>query len=124
MKGFLALVKTIVRSSFRNRAALIFTLLIPIFLMVLLGNVLGGGNASVNIGVVDQAGTSLSKAYITTLKHDKNLVVEEGSASHEFRPSATRRRHCSRCDPSGLRDALFARPEMPGQRCDTRPRQQ
>lgn len=84
MKGFLALVKTIVRSSFRNRAALIFTLLIPIFLMVLLGNVLGGNNASVNIGVVDQAGTSLSHAYVTTLKHDKNLVVEEGSASHEL----------------------------------------
>ncbi len=83
MKGFLALVTTTVRSSFRNRAALIFTLLIPIFLMVLLGNVLGGGNASVNIGVVDQAGTTLSQQYIATLKHDKNLVVEEGSASHE-----------------------------------------
>jgi ABC-2 type transport system permease protein len=83
MKGFLALVTTTVRSSFRNRAALIFTLLIPIFLMVLLGNVLGGGNASVNIGVVDQAGTTLSQQYVATLKHDKNLVVEEGSASHE-----------------------------------------
>jgi ABC-2 type transport system permease protein len=83
MKGFLALVTTTVRSSFRNRAALIFTLLIPIFLMVLLGNVLGGGNASVNIGVVDQAGTALSQQYVATLKHDKNLVVEEGSASHE-----------------------------------------
>jgi hypothetical protein len=29
MRGWLALVKTTVRSSFRNRAALIFTLLIP-----------------------------------------------------------------------------------------------
>jgi ABC-2 type transport system permease protein len=83
MKAWLALVKTTVRSSFRNRAALIFTLLIPIFLMVLLGNVLGGGNASVNIGVVDNAGNTLSKAYISTLQHDKNLVVERGTASHE-----------------------------------------
>src|SRR5579862_5223983 len=83
MKGFLALVKTTVRSSFRNRAALIFTLLIPIFLMVLLGNVLGGGNASVNIGVVNNANNAASKAYITTLKHEKNLLVEQGSASHE-----------------------------------------
>ena len=83
MKGWLALVKTTVRSSFRNRAALIFTLLIPIFLMVLLGNVLGGGNASVNIGVVDNAGNTLSKAYVSTLDHDKNLVVERGTASHE-----------------------------------------
>jgi ABC-2 type transport system permease protein len=83
MKGFFALALTTVRSSFRNRAALIFTLLIPLFLMVLLGNVLGGGNASVNIGVVDQAQSALSKAYVNTLKHDKNLVVEEGSASHE-----------------------------------------
>jgi ABC-2 type transport system permease protein len=83
MKGFFALVTTTVRSSFRNRAALIFTLLIPIFLMVLLGNVLGGGSASVNIGVVDQAGTTLSQQYVATLKHDKNLVVEQGSASHE-----------------------------------------
>jgi ABC-2 type transport system permease protein len=83
MRGWFALVKTTVRSSFRNRPALIFTLLIPIFLMVLLGNVLGGGNASVNIGVVDHAGTSVSKAYISTLSHDKNLVVERGSASHE-----------------------------------------
>jgi ABC-2 type transport system permease protein len=83
MTGFLALVKTTVRSSFRNRSALIFTLLIPIFLMVLLGNVIGGGSASVNIGVVDQAGTTLSGQYITTLQHDKNLVVEKGSAAHE-----------------------------------------
>jgi ABC-2 type transport system permease protein len=83
VRGWLALVKTTVRSSFRNRAALIFTLLIPIFLMVLLGNVLGGGNASVNIGVVDNAANTLSKAYISTLKHDKNLVVEQGGASHE-----------------------------------------
>ncbi len=83
MRAWLALVKTTVRSSFRNRAALIFTLLIPIFLMVLLGNVLGGGNASVNIGVVDNAGNTLSKAYISTLEHDKNLVVERGTASHE-----------------------------------------
>ena len=64
MKGWLALVKTTVRSSFRNRAALIFTLLIPIFLMVLLGNVLGGGNASVNIGIVNNANNTASKAYI------------------------------------------------------------
>jgi ABC-2 type transport system permease protein len=84
VKAWLALVRATVRSSFRNRPALIFTLLIPIFLMVLLGNVLGGGNASVNIGVVDNAGNTLSKAYISTLKHDKNLVVEQGSASHEM----------------------------------------
>jgi ABC-2 type transport system permease protein len=83
MRGWFALVKTTVRSSFRNRAALIFTLLIPIFLMVLLGNVLGGGNASVNIGVVDNAANTPSKAYLSTLKHEKNLVVEQGSASHE-----------------------------------------
>jgi ABC-2 type transport system permease protein len=83
MKGWIALVKTTVRSSFRNRPALIFTLLIPIFLMVLLGNVLGGGNASVNIGVVNNSLGTLSKAYIATLEHDKNLVVEQGSQPHE-----------------------------------------
>lgn len=83
MKAWLALVKTTVRSSFRNRPALIFTLLIPIFLMVLLGNVLGGGNASVNIGVVNNSSGALSKAYISTLNHDKNLVVEQGTQSHE-----------------------------------------
>ncbi len=84
MRGWLALVKATVRSSFRNRAALIFTLLIPIFLMVLLGNVLGGGNASVNVGVVNNATNTLSKAYVSTLTHEKNLVVEQGSASHEM----------------------------------------
>ena len=83
MKAWLALVKTTVRSSFRNRPALIFTLLIPIFLMVLLGNVLGGGNASVNIGVVNDSSGAVSKAYIATLNHDKNLVVEQGTQSHE-----------------------------------------
>jgi len=83
VRAWFALVKTTVRSSFRNRAALIFTLLIPIFLMVLLGNVLGGGSASVNIGVVDHANTALSRAYIDVLKHDKNLVVEQQGASAE-----------------------------------------
>src|SRR6202042_317119 len=61
MRGWFALVKTTVRSSFRNRPALIFTLLIPIFLMVLLGNVIGGGSASVNICVADPAQTTLSR---------------------------------------------------------------
>ena len=83
MRAWSALVKNTVRSSFRNRQALIFTLLIPIFLMVLLGNVIGGGSASVNIGVVDQARTSLSASYVSTLRHDKNLVVETGTASKE-----------------------------------------
>jgi ABC-2 type transport system permease protein len=83
VRAWLALVKATVRSSFRNRAALIFTLLIPIFLMVLLGNVLGGGSASVNIGVVNNAHNTLSKAYVSTLTHEKNLVVEQGSAAHE-----------------------------------------
>ncbi len=83
MRAWFALVKATVRSSFRNRAALIFTLLIPIFLMVILGNVVGGGSASVNIGVVDHAGSALGKAYVSVLKHDKNLVVDEGSASRE-----------------------------------------
>ena len=36
MRGWAALVKTTVRSSFRNRPALIFTLLIPLFLVALL----------------------------------------------------------------------------------------
>jgi ABC-2 type transport system permease protein len=113
MKGWLALVKTTVRSSFRNRAALIFTLLIPIFLMVLLGNVLGGGNASVNIGVVNNSLGTLSKAYIATLQHDKNLVVEQGSASHE----SSRLQHDDVVAIVVIAPGFGTPPCPPGQRC-------
>ncbi len=112
VKAWFALVKTTVRSSFRNRAALIFTLLIPIFLMVLLGNVLGGGNASVNIGVANHARTSLSTSYIGVLKRDKNLVVEQGSAATEFEPAPARRRRGGGGDPARFRDAVSCRSAM------------
>lgn len=77
MRAYWQLTLTQLRIFLRNRQVLFWTLLFPIFLMVMLGSFLGGGNSmSVTVGVVDHDQSSESKAFVTSLKKNKAMELE------------------------------------------------
>jgi ABC-2 type transport system permease protein len=84
MTGFLAIVRNVVRTARRQRTALIFTLLLPIFLMGLFGTIFGGKAPALKIGVVDRDHSSLSARLVAVLKTQKGLNAEVGTLSHEL----------------------------------------
>lgn len=83
MSGFLAILRSVVRTSRRERTALIFTLLLPIFLMGLFGSIFGGSGPAVAVGIVDRDHSTMSAALIRALKAQKGLHVELGTQAHE-----------------------------------------
>lgn len=83
MTATTAIVRNVVRASFRNRVALIFTIGLALFLMVIFGLAFGGSGASVRIGVVDLDGSALSQRYAATLEQTPGLTVETGGLEGE-----------------------------------------
>lgn len=84
MSGFLAILVSVLRTTRRERTALIFTLLLPIFLMGLFGTIFSGSSSSLKIGVVNADGSALSTRLIGVLRSSGGLDVEVGSRAHEF----------------------------------------
>ena len=84
MTGFRAVVVNVVRASFRNRVALIFTIGLAVFFMVIFGLLFGGNGPSLKVGVVDQDNSALSRSYVDTLSRTQGLSVETGSLSAEL----------------------------------------
>lgn len=84
MNGFLAILTSVLRSSRRERTALIFTLLLPIFLMGLFGTIFGGSGASLKVGVVDEDRSTLSTQLIGAMRKQGGLEVELGNRAHEL----------------------------------------
>ena len=83
MSATAAITRNVVRASFRNRTALIFTIGLALFFMVVFGLLLGGGGATVRIGVVDHDRSDLSRAYVGALDATPGLVVETGGVDDE-----------------------------------------
>lgn len=83
MTGFRALTLNVVRGSLRNRTALFFTLLLPIFLMVIFGTIFGNSNVTLNMGVVDQDQSTESHAFISRLQKTGGVSVETGNLNTE-----------------------------------------
>jgi ABC-2 type transport system permease protein len=83
VKAFSALVVSFVRGASRNRSALVYSLLIPVFIMVLFGSIFGGGGAPLSVGIVDQSGTSLGGQFAAALEQQGSLKTETGSLSTE-----------------------------------------
>lgn len=80
MRAYWQLTLTQLRIFMRNRQVLFWTLLFPIFLMVMLGSFLGGGNnMSVTVGVVDQDQSDESEILVTALKKNQAMKVQEES---------------------------------------------
>ncbi|MGG4490938.1 ABC transporter permease [Metabacillus idriensis] len=77
MRAYWQLTLTQLRIFMRNRQVLFWTLAFPIFLMVMLGSFLGGGNSmSVTVGVVDQDQSAESEAFVSSLKKNKAMELE------------------------------------------------
>lgn len=84
MIGFRAIVRNVVRASFRNRVALIFTIGLAVFFMVIFGLLFTGNGPSLRVGVVDLDHTALSRSYVETLSGVRGLSVETGTLSDEL----------------------------------------
>lgn len=69
-------IKYSLRSYFRNKGAVFWTLVFPVILLLLLGYVLGGGNGVYNLYYVDSDNTDMSHALLDGLKgtHVVNLT--------------------------------------------------
>jgi ABC-2 type transport system permease protein len=84
VSGFVAILTSVVRTSRRERTALIFTLLLPIFLMGLFGTIFGGSSPSLKVGIVDADRSVVSARLIAVLRSEGGLDVEVGSKAHEL----------------------------------------
>ncbi len=80
MKAYWQLTLSQLRIFLRNRQVLFWTLAFPIFLMVILGSVLGSGNGvSVSIAVVDQDHTAQSKEFSKILGKNEAVHLEKSN---------------------------------------------
>jgi ABC-2 type transport system permease protein len=84
MNGFLAIVRSVIRTSRRERTALFFTLLLPIFFMAIFGFIFSGSRPALKVGVVDQSHSRASARLIALIKGQKGLNVELGTQAHEL----------------------------------------
>ena len=83
MRATRAIVRNVVRASFRNRTALFFTIGLAFFFMVIFGLLFGGHGPSLRIGVVDGDHSVLSQRFAGTLEATDGLDVETGSVADE-----------------------------------------
>ena len=75
MKAYWQLTLSQLRIFLRNRQVLFWTLIFPIFLMIMLGSFLGQGNGiSLTIGLVDQDHSAFSDDFVKAL--EKNEAIE------------------------------------------------
>ncbi len=80
MKAYLQLTLAQLRLFGRNRGVLLWTLVFPIFFMVMLGSFFGnGGNTSLSVSVIDQDQTTASKALLSKMNQLSLLKVTESS---------------------------------------------
>lgn len=78
MKAYWQLTLTQIRIFLRNHQVLFWTLAFPVFLMVVLGSLLGNGNGmSVTIGVIDQDNSAQSKELMDLLKKNEAIQLQK-----------------------------------------------
>lgn len=83
MRATRAIVLNVVRASFRNRTALIFTIGIAFFFMVIFGLLFTGNGPNLRVGVVDDDRSQVSQSYLQALDGTRGLTVEPGSLADE-----------------------------------------
>ena len=72
----------------RNRAALFFTLLVPLLIMLIFGVLNFGGTTEVSLGVVDEASNEASATMVAALESTEAFEVESGSREEELQQLA------------------------------------
>jgi ABC-2 type transport system permease protein len=68
----------------RNRAALFFSLVVPLLIMLIFGVLKFGGPVTVGLGLVDEAGNADSHALVAVLKANASFAVYQGTRSGEL----------------------------------------
>ncbi len=76
-RSFLALTKASLKMYYRNKGAIIFSLLIPIALLSIFGFLSKGKGTSIQIGLTNHATGEVSKQFIEKLKSVKALDIRE-----------------------------------------------
>ena len=77
-RSFLALTKASLKMYYRNKGAIIFSLLLPVALMSIFGFLSKGGGSSLKISLSNHATSEISKKFVEVLKGvDAFKVVEE-----------------------------------------------
>lgn len=77
MRAFLALAKASMKMYYRNRGALVFTLLIPVALLTIFGFLSRGRGNTIQVGVADHANSEVSKQFVQALKKIEAFRIEE-----------------------------------------------
>ncbi|SRR5579875_543712 len=84
MKAFFAMLWASVVMLSRNRVLLITSLGLAVVSILIFGWLFGSNGAStLSLGVVDQDHSAISQQIVANLKHNKSLVVHEGSTDAE-----------------------------------------
>lgn len=83
MSPVAALLLNVVRASLRNRTALVFTIGLAVFFMVVFGVLFAPGTPTLRVGVVAGDPGPLARAYVAALRGSPGLVVESGSLDAE-----------------------------------------
>lgn len=76
-RSFLALTRASLKMYYRNKGAIIFTLLIPVALLTIFGFLSKGRGQSIHIGLTNHATSALSKQFIERLKNAETFHVNE-----------------------------------------------
>jgi ABC-2 type transport system permease protein len=76
-RSFLALTKASMKMYYRNKGAIVFTLLLPIAMMSIFGFLSRGGGSSVRIGLTNYATGEISRKFVASLREIKAFRIEE-----------------------------------------------
>jgi len=68
----------------RNRAALFFSLFVPLLIMLIFGVLNFGGTTKISLGLVDQAGNAASHALVSALEANPSFDVTPGDRAGEL----------------------------------------
>ena len=77
MRGFLPLTIANIKSFYRNRAALFWTLAFPVIFIVLFGSIFSGGNQTFPLALVDEDHSQVSAQLITGFDNVSILEAEQ-----------------------------------------------
>lgn len=81
IRSFLALFKASMKMYYRNKGAIVFTLLIPVALLSIFGFLSRGGGSPIKVGLTNHSSTELSKQLVSSLENVKAFKVTETTES-------------------------------------------
>jgi ABC-2 type transport system permease protein len=78
-RSFLALTKASLKMYYRNKSAIMFSLLLPVTLMTIFGFLSKGGGSKLNIGLTNYSNAVVAKQFVESLKQVEGFQVTENT---------------------------------------------